>query len=72
MHPVPFQISRHFPLPASTELPHLPEEFGVDSPTGTAQNIGRFATSTFNDRYRTDSAGKHYCNANGTTCLVKT
>jgi len=53
-----FQISRQFPLPLSTALPHLLRSLDLIRPPGPPQNIGRFATSTFNDRYRSDKARK--------------
>ena len=52
----PFQISRQFPLAASTALHHLPQSLELIRPPGRPQNIGRLATSTFNDRYRSDKA----------------
>ena len=54
----PFQISRLFPLPLSTALPHLLQSLELIRPPGPPQKIGRFATSTFNDRYRSDKARK--------------
>jgi len=58
MNPAPFQISRQFPLPASTALPHFLQSLDLIRPPGPPQNIGRFAPSTFNDRYRSDNASK--------------
>jgi len=47
-----------FSLPASTALPHFLQSLDLIRPPGPPQNIGRFATSTFNDRYRSDKARK--------------
>jgi len=57
-NPVPFQISRQFPLSESTALPHLLQSLDLIRPPAPPQHIGRFATSTFNDRYRSDKARK--------------
>jgi len=54
----PFQISRQFPLPLSTAPPHFLQSLDLIRPPGPPQNIGRFATNTFNDRYRSDKARK--------------
>ncbi len=54
----PFQIFRPFILPLLTALPHLLRSLDLIRPPGPPQNIGRFATSTFNDRYRSDKARK--------------
>ncbi len=59
----PFQISRQFPLPLSTALPHFLQSLDLTRPPGPPQRFGRFATSTFNDRYGSDKARKQYRNA---------
>jgi len=59
----PFRIPRQFPFPLSTALPHLLWSLDLIRPTGPPQNIGPFATSTFNDRYRSDKTRKQQRNA---------
>jgi len=54
----PFHISPQFPLPVSTALPHLLKSLELIRPQRRPQDISRFPTSTYYDRYRSDKARK--------------